>query len=472
MKNYTNGVKNMKLYGLHKIGIVLLLILPFILSVDAIEIKKVEITPETLLPGDYADCKLLISSSKDEEIVSITFKAPEGITISPWIVTGIGKISSGSFYELPFTLKSTKAGRYSVEVSVSSKNGTIKQIFNVIVENNFPSIVLKKSGLVLKEVNQVEFTIASPVDARRITVEPLFKSEPKLIYFDSAESAEGVFKVYPEEKKELEFKISFYNGRNYHEIIRKIMPDYSDSKGVFLTANSTYSIVPVNDVTIINVGVTNLRNDNIYGLVVKLETPSGSSSEILSEEQKEYPFLKPMESVKFSFMFSPEKAGNNVIKVTVMFKDEMGNDYYLQRDIQISAIDKDVISVSNIEVERNLNEIKITGDLSNSGWGNTRDVMLEMSIGNITKNFFVGEIESGDFYSFEFVFPRQPGAAPAQLKVSWVNELGRTVELHKEIEMPEIKKIEPSAGNSLLYAGIAGILIVIIVIAAWLKSRK
>ncbi len=452
-------MKNVKMWSLLAFLIIPLILIPS----KAIEVSKVEINPEVLLPGDFADGKLILTTQKDEDVRSISFKA-KGIEITPSFVTEIGIISRGASYELPFVLKATDAGMYSIEVLINTKNDSKKYIFNVEVADAKPILILKRTRLTLNEVNEIEFSLASRINFEKIRVEPLFESEPSVFYFDVLEGSTGMFKFYPTEDRPLSFKISFYNGRNYHETIQNIEVEYENSKGVFLTYNLSFPVLPVNDVSSLSVSLANLRNDRVYGIVVEVSGDGVS----FSETRREIPYLDPFTSSSIGFLFSPEKIGKNEITIRVSYKDEMGNDYVMERNAEVTATDQEILGISNLDIKKTLEEVKITGDLSNGGRSKARNVVIEVTAGNITKNFFVGELESGDFFSFDFSLP---GATKkGTIAVSWTNELGSSNTITQEFTVP-VKSFEKPR-NTMLYMGIAAVVVAAIIIVAIVKSRR
>ncbi len=434
----------------------------------ALEVSKVEINPEILFPGDVADGRLYLTVAKDEEVQSISFIA-KGIEITPKMVTEIGKISAGSTYELPFTVKAKEAGIFPIEVKVTTKNDTKKQIFKIIVEKTQPILILKSTKLTLNEVNEIEFSVVSSVGVEKIKIEPLFDSDPALFYFNTLDEADAKFRIYPEEEMELTFKISYYNGRNYHEVVQTIPVDYTPSRGVFVSANFSYSVVSVNDVLTLFVDITNLRNDRIYGISVELFADGVS----FSETMKELPLLESKQSVGLNFLLSPEKAGKHTIKIRVEYRDEVDNIYSVSREMELTATDTGVLGISNLDVEKTLTEVKVTGDLSNGGRGDARNVIIVISADNTTRDFFVGELESGDFYTFDFTLP--PEVQNGTIEVIWTNEIGKTIETFKDFEVQTKSPVKGAFGervNLMFYILTGAVVVAIFIIIAWMKARK
>jgi hypothetical protein len=448
--------------GNWKIWIAMLSISLLFPPASGVEVSKVELHPKILLPGDFAEGRLILTA-QNEDVKSLSFKAI-GIEISPKFITEIGVIAKGTSYELPFKVKGGDPGVYSVEVLINTKNDSKKHIFNVEVADDKPVIVLKQTRLTLNEVNEIEFIIASRINFERVMVKPLFDSEPSVFYFISIEGASGSLMLYPTKKEPLSFKISYYNGRNHHETIQEVEVKYESSKGVFLSQNLSFSVLPVNDVSALSISISNLRKDRIYGVTVEVSGEGVS----FSENRREIAYLDPFSSTTVSFLFSPEEAGDHEIDVKVSYKDEMGNSYTTRREVEFRATNQEVLGISNLEIKKNFEEVKITGDLSNGGRSKVRNVLIEIISENLTKNFFVGELDAGDFFSFDFSMP--PAVEGGLIRVTWANELGNTKAITTDFKVSE--SVVKRTPNTMLYVGIAAVIVAGIIATAILKSRK
>ncbi|AGK60403.1 hypothetical protein Asulf_00374 [Archaeoglobus sulfaticallidus PM70-1] len=440
---------------------ILILSLMLISKTGAIEVTKVEINPEILLPGDVADCKITLYATTDEKISLISFDSD--LEINPKLVLGIGEISRGSSYELPITIKAKKAGTYKVEMTIVG-NTTKKQIFNVVVLDKYPSIILKKTKIMLNEVNEIGITVESYIDIRKIKIQPLFEAEPSALYSESS-TIDGSFKFLAKEAKPLKFRISFYNGRNYHEIVQTVNVDYKESKGVFVYPEANYSVLAIGDVTPITLKLTNLREDTIYRIVATATSDS-------YREVKELAILEPKQTAILTYRFSPSKAGENEITFSITFDDDLGNSYSISKRITVRALDEKAVGISNLEVERELDGgLKVTGDITNGGRSDVSDVVIEVVAGNDTKDFFVGKLESGDFYTFEFRINAEKGV----VRVLWSNGIGQKFELERPFEA-KINAVKVESKEGFPYAVIAAVVVIafiaIAVINAWKKRNR
>lgn len=461
-KNKERTTKTMK-----KLIIITLILVALTVPASAqVIVSKIEMSPSILLPNDVADCKLTITAYTSTQINGIIFFTPSGIKIEPSSVSRIGLIPAGSSYELPFTLKAEKEeGIHTVYIHIYTSNGTIKQVMNVRVDNSTPEIILSPTTLTLNEVNDVSFYISTPLQISNVIVEPLFNADPRIIHVSNNK---GSFSIYPAEPQKLSFKIKFYNGRNYHEVIQTVEPGYSESKGVLVNLSLQYPTVLLEDVIPINVELTNLRQDSIYSVEIAAISDFGN----FSESRKEIPVIESMESKSTVFLYSPSKAGTNEITLKITYLDKMNNRYTTTEKIHLNVLNEKTLSISNIEVEKDLKGITISGDISNNGKSRVYNVLLSMQLGNKVKTYYLGSIDPSDFDTFEFSFPAS-NVTQAVLNAYWSNEIGEKIEIVQIIEVPaSTVQAEADAGWVVFASAIAFVAVMIIVAVAWRKSRK
>lgn len=436
----------------------------------------VQYTPSTILPGDTVEYTLTLKNegTQDIKVNSITIFSTN-IDINPVSISSIGTLPAQSSYKLPFTARAEEPGTYSINVRVYMEDTlkqsyTTNQLIIMNVENKLPDIVLA-SPLTLGEVNRISFYLTNPVGSiSDVTVKALFDAEPKSVYLgDLSTSGSGEFKYIPDGKKDLSFRISFYNGMNYHEFVRTVTPEYRQSKGIIISVSVPHSSVPVLDVVPVEITVSNLRNDTIYSIEISAFIESESDSE---KKSKEIPFLGSMENSKVLFQFSPKKSGKNIIHVEVSYEDELNNRYSAEEEIELVVFDEKAISVTNINTEKSIEGITVSGDVSNSGRSTAYNVLLSMQLGDEIKTFYIGSVDSSDFDSFEFDFSNV-NESKAILTVTWNNELGDRVELTKEIQISgEVIGEVTEGGNLLLIGAIIVVTVIVLVAVIWIKSGK
>jgi len=426
------------------------------------QIVKIDMDPSVLLPNDIADCKLTLAVPRETYVRGITFFAPSGIEVDPSSVTGIGWLSPGINYELPFTIKAKESGIYTIPIYINTLNGTIKQIMIVRVEDRMPKIVLDKTTFYLNEVNDVSFTISSPIQISNVIVEPLFESNPKVIY---VENGKGSFRFKPKTAEPLKFKLAFYNGRNYHEVIQTIDATYLESKGVLINATPQYPVVLIGDVIDIDVEVANLRNDDVFS--VKIEALDGE----FSKKSFEIPMIKAGEKKSVTFKWSPKSAGMKDITLKIEYTDEFNERYSEIEKISVKVLNKTVLAISNVEVERDAGRITITGDVSNNGRSKIYNIFLEAFADGESKTFYISSLDPSDFDSFEFLL--NTNASFVTIKASWNNEIGEKFEETYEIKIPSTRIVfEERTDNTVLIVGVVVFVVVVALVAIiWKRSR-
>lgn len=411
-------------------------------------VQEIEITPSILLPGDVADCKITLTAMKDCKI-TVTFFTPLGIEVEPSSVY-IGHLPAGASYTLPFTLKAKESGIYIVNIYIYTLNKTIKQVMVVRVEDIYPKIVLHETTFTLNEVNKVEFSISSPIDLSNIVVKPLFDADPKVIY---VKDGKGSFKFCPTKQQNLSFEIEFYNGKNYHRIIQTVHPQYKESKGLVFDIN-TYPTALLYDAIPLTINLTNLRNDVIYSIKITLK-----SNGIFSNDYLEIPILKSMESKSFKILYTPTKAGKDVIEVELEYSDELNNVYKVKKNVTIEVSHEYALTLGNI----NIDVRGVSGEICNLGRGKVYNVMVQLG----EYKYYIGTIDSQDFDTFEL-----PYANVSVIKVSWNNEIGEKFEVSFPIKVQysyEVKKEEREASQIPLIIAVVVLIAVVVIIIKVLK---
>jgi|Deesub1362B_J571_1020462.scaffolds.fasta_scaffold00206_59 uncharacterized repeat protein (TIGR01451 family) len=456
----------MKTVRILLITLTLLAIIPLSSAKVTIDVQH---TPSTILPGDVVEYTLTLKNEGTQDVrVSSLNLVSDGVKVNPKSISNIGTIAKQSSVDIPFTVEAIKKGTFSIDVHIYTENESLKRLILVNVEDKLPDLILT-SSLNLNEVNELGFYLTNPLGSMSsVSVEALFDAEPRLVYLgDLTSSGSGKFKYIPEKEEAVSFKISFYNGINYHEFVKTITPEYRQSKGLVINASVPYTTVPVFDVIPLDVTVSNLRNDTIYSIQISASMESSEEIKI-----KEIAYLNRLETSKVSFQFSPAKTGKNTINVDIAYEDDLNNKYSGRKKVDIFVLDEKAISVTNIDTERSFEGITISGDISNSGRSTVYNVLLAMQLGDKIKTFYLGSIDSSDFDSFEFEFSNV-NESKAALIVSWNNELGEKVEFTKEVEISEeLTTKPPETGNLVLIGAVIAVAIVVLVAFIWMKSGK
>jgi len=423
------------------------------------QVVKVEVSPQILLPNDVADCKLTFTAQENTYVSGITIFHPLEVQVNPSSFSGIGWLSAGQSYEFPFTIKAEKSGIYTLTIYVNTLNGTIKQSLTVRVINEMPEIVLDKTVLTLNEVNTIQFTITSPLSISNIVVEHLFNANPKIIY---VQNGKGSFKFEPTRPQPLKFKICFYNGNNYHEVVKTVDVTYIESKGVLINVTPQYPIALIGDVVPINVEVANLRGDTIYSVNVTCN---------VSKNKAQIPVIKPGEVAKTKFDFSSKDSGNKEILIEVSYRDELNNFYRERRVVTIKVLNETTLQFSGVEIKQSLEGLTVTGDVSNNGRTKVYNIFVTASTSGQTKTYYINSLDPSDFDTFEFTFTNYSNMIT--LNVKWTNEIGEVFETSKVFKVP---KVQVESAGSVDYVAI-GVSLAVLILVAFLivlavKRRK
>lgn len=398
----------------------------FILLILTIQAASAQIVinmnPETLLPNDIAECKLTFTPYKETYVSGITITHPPEVEVYPSSVSGVGWISS---YEFPFTVKVKKSGIYTLTIYIKTLNGTVKQTFTLRVLNRMPDIVLDETLLILNEVNTVHFTVTSPINIDNVVVEPLFEANPKIIY---VKDNRGEFKFEPKESKDLKFKISFYNGKNYHEIIRTLHVRYMKSKGILINVSPRYPTSLIADVIPIDVEIANLRCDTIYSVNVTISDGTFSRNSI------QIPMIEAKKVVKLDFKFSPKDHGEKKIRIRVDFRDEFNHEHRCQKVITMKVLNETTLCFGDLELEPTFEGLSLRGEICNNGKSKAYNIYVIAETEGISRVYYIDCLDPSDFDTFGFTFKNY---SEINLKVKWCNEIGECFEIFKTLNPPK-----------------------------------
>jgi len=426
----------------------LLLILMLAVRIASAESVSVsyQIYPEILLPGDYADVTLTLKASNDVKVNSITVT---GASVEPSAIFSVGTIPAGGSYSITFSVKAEKVGRTNLEVRISTQNETITQNILIFVDDNFPSLTII-SPVYKKVVNVLTFHVSSPVELRDVRVEALFDAVPKTVYLGNLGSKEGSMKFIPESEN-LRFKISFYNGRNYHEVVREVKIKLLEPKEVVVNVTSPYKSLYIGDAVTIPVEITNLRSDTIYSIKVSGSSQLGNFSDSISIAK-----LESGAGRTLNFKFSPSKAGSGEILFRVEFSDEFGNAEFIEKSFPIEVLESYAVAISNINILREGLKASVSADVSNNGRSRVYNAYAVAECQNYRTDYFIGNIDPSDFQSFEL--PLECNGS-VRITVQWSNEIGENFRISQTVEFGE-RVVEVKENPFVTYISIAVALIV------------
>ncbi len=418
---------------------------------------SVTLNPSTPLPGDIVKGELTIKTGLTPETISgVTFYSP--LPVEPQSVSGIGSIPANSYYTLPFTLKAISPGTYVVKIYVSTTNGTVVQSFNVNVASAKPEVVISEP-ITLGEVNSVHFVLYNPINAYGVRVTPLFKAYPSTIY---VVNNEGSFRFYPTKSMPLKFRIEFYDGfaTNYHSYVQTVYPSYRNSSGVSVNVSTPHSTYMLFDVIPLSISITNLRTDTIYDLSVKVSTRGFEKTETL-------PYLNPSTTEKVVVNCPASKAGNETARVLIKYRDYLGNHYETEKVVTFKVLPSEVVSISDVSVERSGSGFEITGDISNSGWSKVYGVTVTASSNGKNVSYFVGTIDPSDYDTFDIV-----ASNATKIIVTWQDIIGETHSVSETLHLVRQPVKVKESNAPLLVSAIGAVVIFAIVLVAVLRRSR
>lgn len=437
-------------------------------SSAGIEVEEFAVSPQKLLVDDAAECYLKLTNPKTQaiKVSSVKFRFPSGLSVEPELTLDVGYIPKQSNYILPFYVEAKKAGKYTISAEISTNNGSITQSItqriNVIVEDRLPEVAFDES-IRLNEINTMDLRITSPLYITNVKIEPLFDSETGIIYIDEVENSEKEKIRFLGVKQDYKFRISFYNGNNFHSFIQEVKASYIESQGVFTNVSTPYTSVYLYDVIPVSVEITNLRDDTIYNISITAESSKGEFA------QRTYGIAKldPDEVKQITLLYSPIKGGEDTINLKLIYKDSMGNlnKNSVSKSIKINS--DAVLSVTGVSIETTstrttsstpggppgifnggsrqgtsssissnalpVTQATISGDVSNNGWSEVINAYIYVDLGGESNSYFAGSIEPSEFQSFSI--PAKGSARVATVKLVWMNQLGQKIETTEELNI-------------------------------------
>jgi len=442
-----------------------LLILILLIAVEVSNAEGVsvsyQVSPQILLPGDYADVTLILKnpSTSDVKVNSIVVS---GARAEPSAIYSVGTIPAGGSYTMTFSVKGEEIGRKNVQVEISTENETVTQNIMIVVDDSFPSLTIT-SPLYMGVVNEVVFYVSSPVELRDVKVEALFDAVPETVYIgDFSGGKEGKIKFIPDSDR-LRFRLSFYNGKNYHEVEREVKVRLLIPQNVVLNLTLPYKTLFIGDVIPIQVEITNLRTDTVYDIKISAESPLGSLSGPLSIAK-----LESGEGRNLNFKFSPSKAGEGEIVFRVECKDEFGNEFSLERKSTIEVLESYAVMLTNLNVAREGLKYSISGDVSNIGRSMVYNAYAVAECEGIRADYFIGNIDPSDFESFEI-----PVECTGNVKVTvkWLNEIGESFAISETVEVKGKTQVEVEENPLPTYISIA-VAVAVLAIVGFIIYRQ
>ena len=451
-------------------------------NVETVAIQSIKVDPENLFVGDIAKVTITLYNPNDESI-RVSSVIIEGSGISTDYILDAGYIAPKSSHELNFILKAEEPGTHKVDIRLYSGGHLTIGSFTVFVEKRLPELFLDED-VRLGEVNTVNLKLYSPIRIQNVVIKPLFDSEPDVIHINEVEGFVDVpLKFFAKSESDYRFRISFYNGDNYHSYVVTAKPEFKASKGVFVNVSVPCTNIYLYDAVPITLTLTNLRNDAIYSVVIGASSAKGSFS-----EKPEISMLKAGESRTIRLLYSPHKSGDDVIKLKIRYEDELGNKYEIWKNLTVKVLESPAVMITNVNIEVKSStstqfkgpfmrpispaqppevKISVSGDVSNNGIGKVRNTYVYVDFGNAKKDYFVGAIAPSDVESFSI--PANGNEKIVKVTVEWTNELGETFSITKEYQVsaPQIQ-----ANPSVNFPLIIGIVTVVAIAAYFWRRRR
>ncbi|MCS7143557.1 MAG: hypothetical protein NZ879_00870 [Archaeoglobaceae archaeon] len=438
-------------------GIILLLLLT---QASALTISY-EITPEIVLPDGYADCIITLKAGSTAiEINSISFVS-EAIEFEPSYIQHVGNLSPGGVYTLKVSMKSSKVGRQNAQMLVSTSGGTFSQSIELVIDDRFPEISLA-SPLYRGEVNYAKLLISTPILLKNLRVEALFNSTPRTFFTgELVGSTDFQFRL-GEELDSLKFKISFYNGRSYHELEKTIKVDYLSSKGLVINLQPSKDVLFIGEAVNISVEITNLRSDEIYNVEVQL-SGNGKFSQSTAKIDK----IPSGGKKDFNFIFSPRERGIAEIGVKITYRDFFGTKYEKIENLTLSVLESYVLQIINIQKAPNVGKTKISGEVVNYGHRSALNTKISAFCDGDRADYYIGEIDAKDYETFDL----EISCTNATLLLTWWNDAGENFLVSERLEL---EKLEQKEANPVpLYVGtVASALVIVFVLYLVYRARK
>ncbi|MCX8172787.1 MAG: hypothetical protein N3D09_04150 [Archaeoglobaceae archaeon] len=438
------------------IGILLTLIFP----VSALSISY-EISPEIVLPNGYADCIITLRAGASAVTINSISFLSETIEFEPSYIQKVGNLSPGGVYTFKVSMKSAVVGRQIAQMVVGTNDGSITQTMELVVDDKFPTISLA-SPLYKGEVNHAKLLISSPVPLRNLRIEALFNASPRIFFVGNLVGVADFQFRLGEELDFLSFKISFYNGRSYHEIEKKIRAEFLPSKGLVVNLQPSKDVLFIGEAVNISLEITNLRSDEIYNVEVQIHgkgkfSQSGAKIDRIAGNEKK----------NLNFIFSPKESGVAEISVRIKYRDFFGKEYEKTEKLNLSVLETYVLQLFNLHMTPSMEKLKISGEIVNYGHRSVLNTRVSIICNGERADYYIGEIDAKDYETFEV----EASCFNATLLLTWWNDAG---DGFSSFERVEAEKWDFAEANPMpLYIGtVATISVIAFIIYIIYRMRK
>ncbi len=438
-----------------------ILMLVLAIPVSALTISY-ELSPEIVLPNGYADCIITIKNTGDGpvDINSISFIS-EKIEFKPSYIQHVGNLSIGGVYSLKVSMKSPVVGRQNALMVVSTSEGSFSQNIELVVDDRFPEISLE-SPLYQGEVNYAKLSVSSPVLLKNLQIEALFNASPKTFFVGELYGVKSFQFRLGEELDSLSFRLSFYNGRSYHEIEKVIRVDYIPSKGIAVSLQSSKDVLFIGEATNLTLEIANLRSDEIYNIEVQL---SGNGK--FSQNSLKIDRIASGDKKILNFIFSPRESGKAEISAKIKYEDFFGKECEKEEKITFNVLDSFVLQVINIQKTPTIGKTKISGEVVNYGGRSVLNTKVSVICDGESSDYYIGEIDAKDYETFDL----ETSCNNATLVLSWWNEAGDGFSLSERLELYKLGQAESNPMPLYIVAG-SSVFIIFFILYLIYRTRK
>lgn len=270
------------------------------------------------------------------------------------------------------------------------------------------------------------------------------------------------------------------NRRGEH---RKRFVEFSASDERHPDVAITADEVSPGGVTHLNLTVANGLDRSIRSASVELAPDTFE----VAEPRRVRSGIQSGEAATFSFRATGASSGPTVVPVTVSYTTANGSERRLHRDLQLtleSVTNPARVTLTELRVEREGDRLTVRGSASNVGRSAATGVVVTVEEGTNVgpaqseSTFFVGEVPSSDFSSFEVAAQlRANGSVEIPLRVSYDAgdaRVNRTVDVDYVAEQPTPAGAEQSGGDGGGFpaTAVAGVLVALtVVVVAWRQFR-
>ena len=430
------------------------------------------ITPSTPFPGDKINVEIaIINPGTDPLNIDEVTVYGNGMKVLTPSIKNMGTIPPGESLNLNLIFQAEKEGFFAPLIIIRSDDSIAKLQPQISVDSTPPGIIIPGT-IKLGEMNNISFTIFNPRGGtiRNVIIDIIGENamvSPASFYFGDIQpysSVSGHLTCYFTQPGKLIFKITFYSDSTKREI--EIQPElrFSESKGVKIDVPGKIKIRKY-DTGMLNITVANLRDDSIYNLTLSIE---GS----VDFREIYIPELKPSEFRPETVEFVPYTSGEYTIYVLYSYEDFFGTKKTGKIPVKLIVDENPVIGVSGVEVKIENSEVRIVGDVINTGKNPVLGVTVEGNYGEETKSYFIGRIDPSDFNSFELTFSKN-NASEILLNIRFTDSLNKIREINHSIPVPP----PPVTGKkefskTYTVAGVVSAVIVFLAVGLSWKRRK